>query len=336
MKNQVCQWQGTIRLKSRNPNKVDDAIKHHTFNFGEYDELKEAVVLDTWGDTHFGELRFKTKTKLANLDEVRYLFNPGHNLTNNENTLFYFEIQHVFITPEKCFLLCNADVFIRDFVYMNEDDQAEVYSISIMCEFENENNLESTLQKLCKSNRIPCWENNFRKIEGFESHSNGGVSVKGNLRIQYQQTVRYKYYQNKYYYKVIVRSNRPRLSMDAHLIMQKYYRDFDMLFYNPTSKDLAELSTEHQVEDYNSFTSDETEETGTSFLIEQTIIIEGYIFLMGKIKIKGVKSEYDTYQCCLKLSVTNNRLEQFCYSFDLKPSTYWNLEEIDIEKLINN
>jgi hypothetical protein len=58
-------------------------------NFGEYDELKEAVVLDTWGDPHFGELRFKTKTKLANLDEVRYLFNPGHNLTDNENTLFY-------------------------------------------------------------------------------------------------------------------------------------------------------------------------------------------------------------------------------------------------------
>jgi hypothetical protein len=172
--------------------------------------------------------------------------------------------------------------------------------------------------------------------EEHQQGRNGGVSVKGNLRIQYQQTVRYKYHQNKYYYKVIVRSNRPRLSMDAHLIMQKHYRDFDMLFYNPTSKDLAELSTEHQVEDYNSFTSDETEETGTSFLIEQTIIIEGYIFLMGKIKIKGVKSEYDTYQCCLKLSVTNNRLEQFCYSFDLKPSTYWNLEEIDIEKLINN
>ena len=336
MKNQVHQWQGTIRLKAKNPNKVDDAIKHQTFNFGEYNELKETVILDTWGDPHFGELRFETKTKLANLDEVRYLFTPGHNLTDNENTLFYFEVQHVFITPEKCYLLCNADVYIRDFVYRNEDDQAEVYSISIICEFDNENNLASTLHKMCKSNSIPSWENNFGKIEGYESHSNEGISVKGNLRIQYNKTVRYKYYQNKYYYTMIVKSNRPNLSMEVHLIMQKHYRDFDMMFYNPVGKGLAEISIEHQVKTYNNIISDETDETGTIFLIEQTLLINGYAFIMGKIKIKGAKSEYDFYECCLKFSITNNRLEQLCYSFDIKPSAYWNLEQIDLEKLINN
>jgi hypothetical protein len=103
-----------------------------------------------------------------------------------------------------------------------------------------------------------------------------------------------------------------------------------------TGKDLVELSTEHQVKDYNSFTSDETDETGTSFLIEQTVLIDGYIFIMGKIKLKGVKNEYDFYECSLKFSFTNNRFEHFCYSFGLKPSNYWNLEHIDLEKLINN
>jgi hypothetical protein len=58
--------------------------------------------------------------------------------------------------------------------------------------------------------------------------------------------------------------------------------------------------------------------------------------MMGKIKLKGVKNEYDFYECCLKFSITNNRLEQLCYTFDMKPSTYWNLEQIDFEKLLNN
>ncbi len=336
MKNQVHQWQGTIRLKAKNPNKVDDAIKKETYNFGEYEELKETVVLDTWGDPHFGELRFKTKTKLAGLDEVRYVFNPGHNVTDTDNIFFHFEVQHVFITDEKCFLLCNTDAYVRDFISKDEDGHVDPFGISIICEFDNENKLEVTLYKLCKANNIPCWENNFRKINGSESNSNSGIAVLGNMRIQYHKTVRYKYYQNNYYYKILVRTNRPKLSMDVHLIMQKYYRDFDMLFYDPVKKDLTEISTEHQVKTYNNFISDETDETGTSFLIEQTVLIDGYAFIMGKIKIKGVKNEYDFYECCLKFSITNNRFEQLCYSFDIKPSTYWNLEQIDLEKLINN
>jgi hypothetical protein len=338
MKPSINKWHGTIRLKSKNPNTVEDLFKKETFNFGEYAELKEAIVLDTWGDPHFGELRFQTSTKLAGLDEVRYVFNPGHNTTDTENIYLYFEVQHVFITPDKCYLLCNTDAYVRDFISKDkdEDDPVDPFSISIICEFENKKKLEQILKKLCKANRIPIWENNFKMIDGHESHSNGGVSVKGNLRIQYHKTVRYKYYQNKYYYKMVVRTNRPKLSMEVHLIMQKHYKDFDLLFQSPIGRELTEISTEHQVNTYANFISDETDETGTSFLIEQTIIIEGYIFLMGKMKVKGIKNEYDFYDCCLKFSVTNNRFEHFCYSFGLKPSNYWNLEHIDIEKLINN
>jgi hypothetical protein len=336
MESSIHKWHGSIRLKAKNSDKIEDAIKSSTFNFGEYKELKESVVLDTWGDPHFGELRFRNSTKLAGLDEVRYVFNPGHNTTDTDNIFFYFEVQHVFITPEKCYLLCNTDAYVRDIISKDEEGHVDPFSISIICEFENENNLEPTLKKLCKANRIPFWENNFRKIDGHESHSNGGISVKGNLRIQYHKTVRYKYHQNNYYYKVIVRTNRPNLSMDAHLIMQKHYKDFDLLFQSPKGKELAEISTEHQVKTYANFISDETDETGTSFLIEQNVLIDGYVFIMGKLKIKGAKNEYDFYECCLKFSITNNRLEQFCYSFDLKPSNYWNLEQIDIDKLINN
>lgn len=336
MKVSIHKWHGSIRLKAKNVNHFEDILKKDLFSFGEYGELKETVVLDTWGDPHFGELRFKTSTKLAGLDEVRYVFNPGHNKTDTETIFFNFEVQHVFITTEKFYLLCNTDAYVKDFIVKDEDNHSDPYGISIICEFENDNKLEPSLKKLCRANRIPIWENNFGKIDGYESQSTRGASVKGNLRIQYHQTVRYKYYQNNYYYKVIFRTNRPKLSMEVHLIMQNSYRDFDMLFYNPIGKDLAELSIEHQVKDYNSFISDETEETGTSFLIEQTVLIDGYIFMMGKIKLKGVKNEYDFYECCLKFSITNNRLEQFCYTFDMKPSTYWNLEQIDLEKLINN
>lgn len=336
MKNQVHQWQGSIRLKPKNPNQLDDAMKKATFNFGEYQELKETVILDTWGDPHFGELRFKTKTRLANLDEVRYLFNPGHNLTDSENTFFHFEVQHAFITDEKCFLLCNTDAYVKDQITQDENGNFDSFPISIICEFDNEYKLEQSIRKLCKANRIPCWEDNFRKMTGSESNSNGGIAVKGNLRIQYHKTVRYKYYQNNYYYKVIVRANRPNLSMEVHLIMQKYYRDFEMLFYNPVGKDLAEISTEHQVRTYNNFLSDETDETGTSFLIEQTVLIDGYIFIMGKIKIKGAKNEYDFYECCLKFASSNTLVDQLCYSFNIQQNEYWNLEQIDINKLINN
>ena len=336
MQNHIHQWQGSIRLKAKSANKTNYSVIHDTFNFGEYEELKETVVLDTWGDPHFGELRFKTKTKLAGLEEIRYLFNPGHNATDTENVFFFFEIQHVFFTTEKCMLFCNEDVYVNDLIEKNDENELDPFAINIICEFENKDNLGKTLRHLCRANKIPFWDQNFMVISGSESNTSGNLAVKGNIRLVYQQSFRYMCFQDNYYYKVILRTNRPAQNLDLHLIIQKLYRDFDMLFSHPRAGKLVEISTEHQARIFNNFISNDGNKNNTSFLIQHTLLMGSFIFFMGKIKFESAKNEIDVYDCCIKLSSSNNRLEQLCFSFDIKPSEYWNLEEIDLKKLINN
>lgn len=333
MNHKTTSWEGTIRLRPKNPSLTVDILLRDYFNFGEYGELREKVVFDSWSDACFGELRFSTQTKLGGLDEVRYWFTPGDNKTDKPNISFLIEIQHLFITSEKCYLLGQANlVYHAEEEFSVADDL--IFGVSVLCEFENINGIQLALKRLSKKNYFPTWENNFKRILNYEWDSTAGTTILGCIRLHYMRTTRYLFHYDRYHYYVAIKKNEPRIECEAHIRMQKCYRDFDLLFQSPTRKELEEINSVHLSKSYSSMMVDETEKTGPCMYIEQTILLKNYVFIMGVMRLMGRKNEYDYYKFSFKCNSSDLALAQINHSFQISSNDYWNLEEIDIDTLL--
>lgn len=333
MKKKITSWEGTIRLRPKNPDTTVDILLRDYFNFGEYGELREKVIYDSWDDENFGELRFSTQTRLGGFEEVCYWFTPGGNRTDTAAIAIMIETQHVFCTPENCYLMGNINLFY-DNEYGFGIEESRLLESLFICEFENINGIKQSIKKLCKNNFIPFWDNNFERILGYQNDGSTNTSVLGRMRFNYLRTNRYLFYKDKYHYKVIIKNGKPAIEAETQLIMQKSYRDFDLLFQSPARNGLEEINSIHLSKSYSCMMLDETENTGPCMHIEQTLLIKNHLILMGIMRLKGQKNEYNYYKFSFRCIASDIALNQICFSFNLSNNEYWNLEEIDIDNML--
>ncbi|MCK6612043.1 MAG: hypothetical protein L6Q78_13500 [Bacteroidia bacterium] len=321
-------WQGKIRLKPKFNEEATHLLPDGWLDFGIYHELHEKVVFESWGHPHFAELTFALRSGIGGLSEVKYLFHYSTNTTNNDQTTFVLDFQHLCLTPSHCIFLCEVSMFFRNVICLKDEDELlDAYSLNLLIEFETQNKLEKVLKRLAQAHQIPTWQlGNSETLLDYQEDEIGWMLM-GKANLKYYSTLRFIQRNGEEHNTMFSSKGKRNFTTTSRLFIQREFFDYVLYLDHPQKNEYYTISIDDQIDSFQTFLSDFK---GNAIHLEHTLLISGMILIFCRVKIGLTDDEFDFYHCCLSFKSSNLSFQKISEHFLINQPDYWNLQEVEI------